>query len=75
MPKLALTSPVLAIYNAPLTPTPPVTTNAPVVVLVLTVPELAVTLPALTFPTMYKLGNDDNEDEVLVQDPYVLLYT
>ena len=64
VPKLALTSPVLAIYNAPLTPTPPVTTNAPVVVLVLTVPELAVTLPALTFPTRYKLGDDE---KVLVQ--------
>jgi hypothetical protein len=45
-------------------PTPPVTTNAPVVVLVLAVPELAVTLPALTFPTMYKLGDDE---KVLVQ--------
>ena len=37
---------ILLTYKLPLTPTPPLTTNAPVVVLVLTVPESAIILPA-----------------------------
>ena len=41
----ALTSPVLAIYNAPLIPTPPTTTKAPVATFELTVPEFATRLP------------------------------
>ena len=40
--------PVPPIFNAPVMPAPPATTNAPVVVLELTVPELATKLPATT---------------------------
>ena len=47
---LAATSPVTAMFNAPLMPTPPTTTRAPVVVLVLAVPELARILPLLVTP-------------------------
>ena len=42
---LALTSPVLAMYKLPLIPAPPITTNAPVLVLVLTLPLAATMLP------------------------------
>ena len=45
VPIFADTSPVLAIYNAPPIPAPPVTTRAPVVVSVLTVLAPAIMLP------------------------------
>ena len=49
-PRIRLPVPVkiklVPVTTFPLTPTPPLTTNAPVVVLVLTVPESAIILPA-----------------------------
>ena len=47
---LALTSPVVPMFNTPDMPAPPTTTRAPEVVFVLAVPLAATMLPALVRP-------------------------